>query len=186
MLTAFTAVLAATCALTPQELTLNPFNSSVSVVLLQLPALAAGVFWPLVAVSPMQDLESAVPQGRLRWLRAAWFLTGAVALAGAGAAVYLARWPDLWGVALSHVRNGLLGLGLGTVSGMVLPKQASWVPATAFLGACWLAGTTDNLGTAAAWAVPCYPAESAVAATLALGFAIVSGVVYSTLPARSP
>jgi hypothetical protein len=174
-----TAITALLCGYLPLDLAVNPFNVNTGVLLLQLPGLAAGIFWALNVGTPMAQLEQSLPQGRLRILRGTWFFIGFISLGGLGAAAYAIRWPEYWALALVHIRNSMIGIGVGTMSGILLPKQAAWIPMALITGACWLAGTVDNLGTASLWAIPCYPIDSAFAGIAALCLFLAAGGGYS-------
>ena len=181
LLIAGATVIAAVCAVVPPSLTLNPVDSQTSVVLANLPALGGGVFWALLVRSPMPELEQAAPQRRLARIRTAWFLAGLAGIVIAGGIGFGVRGLDL-SLLVVHARNAVLAVGIGTLCGMWLPRRASWIPLAAFAGACWLAGTRDNLGTPYQWAIPCYPATSVEAAVIALSAGLVGVLAFVMRP----
>lgn len=171
-------------AFAPTGLSMSPFASIQSVYTLANSALVAGVLWSAFVASPWPVLEASVSRRRLAGLRAAWLLFGATALVGGGALVLAARGMDVWHV-LVLVRNALFAVGVGTLSGCLLPRAVAWLPLLVLGMASWILGTTDSSATARWWALPNYPLESP-AMWIATGSVVLAGAVVYVVHDGSP
>lgn len=172
------AVVALICLVAPADLAQNPVNSGVSVLLIGLAPIAGAVFWAPLVASPMPELESAVPPNPVRRLRVAWLAFGIATLTSAGVLVMAVRGLDWW-FAILLTRNTFFGVGLATISGVLLPRKASWLPVAAYVGACWLAGTNDEIGTANSWALPCYLADSVAGLAISIAVLAAASILYA-------
>ena len=170
------AVVGAASWWVPLGLVENPFNAMRLSVVECVPGLGAGVFVSLLVANPMPELEGTASRPRLWRARLSWLMLALVGFAAIGATLMLVRPGGGAWLAVVHVRACAVSLGLGVASGTWLPRQVAWLPSTAYLVACWLGGIVDLIGSAAWWAVPCYLADSWLAACAA-SCAFLAGVV---------
>ena len=160
---------------------LSPIPNIVSDVRLAvvsgLPGLASGIFFSVLLANPLPELEATAIRWRLTALRGSWLGLALVGFVAVGALGFWVRGSGGQYV-MGHARDCALGLGLGAVSGCWLPRHIAWLPATAYVVACWLGGVVDLNGTPAWWAFPCYRSESLNAALAAAVILCAGGLVY--------
>ena len=146
----------------PADLVNNPFDYSRGQIIVNLVPSIASFVWPLMAYSPMNEMEKTIPVRIMERLRLGWWLMVATALIVCGALAFALRNVDIW-YTVSHIRNSLFALAIATLTCLVLPVIASWIPLVLYTGLCWIVGTSDLIGTPRVWAIPHYLADSWVA-----------------------
>lgn len=160
-----------------------PLVDGVALVTLGIAAVLPALCCLASLVPPGPEVEAALPPGRLIALRASWavLLTAIVLGAGAATAVWRGLDPESAFLAL---RSGLVGVGVVTLSAVLLRPAAAWLPLALFAMVSWLSGSRDLAGTARWWAVLSHPPASVPAAAVALALWLAGVVLYAWRDAR--
>jgi hypothetical protein len=175
-LTAATVIVCLASHFVSVDLSQNPVDPTGFTLLSDLVGLAGGAMWSLLLRNPMPELERLTPPLRRMSLRALWLFVAVILLAGLGGLVFALRGPTL---AWVHVRNTLFGMGLGTMSGVLLPQLTAWILPTLVVAAVWLGGLNNFTAEPAAWAIPCFPWDSSVSWFVSVGAFVVPGLAYT-------
>ncbi len=174
-------VLAATwgaAALVPSSLDPVPGFDQRNAVALNAATAMVGALWAFHVASPGRALEETLSRFTLIPLRLVWLVGATVALLAASYAGGAMRGLSQDMLALVE-RNVLLGVGLGTVSGCLLPRRSSWAPVTIYVLLCWFMGTQDVDGTAQAWALPQAAPRAATPAVVVVMTWVVGALFYA-------
>jgi hypothetical protein len=126
---------------------------------------------PRVAVRAWDDRERCSP--RSGWVGRFGFVTAMVVVVLLTSSI----------LALLHpfavlARNGLLLVGIGLASTVLLSASARWIPVTLYPIVSWLLGARPGGEPAAGWAVLLHAPGSPVAARVALTMFLLGAAVY--------